>query len=78
MATFTEALTGIIPDIRTGAAAEVRSSLFGLARQLQEDSDSQSHSLQTWWQWLMTKATTVKRFRQFSLRFAKSGLANKA
>jgi len=52
MATFTEALTGIIPDIRTGAAAEVRSSLFGLARQLQQDPDSQSHSLQTWWQWL--------------------------
>jgi hypothetical protein len=52
MTTFTEALTGIIPDIRTGTAADVRSSLIGLARQLQQDPDSQAHSLQTWWQWL--------------------------
>lgn len=52
MTTFTEALIQIVPDIRTGTVADVRSSLIGLARQLQQDPDSQAHSLQTWWQWL--------------------------
>ena len=52
MTTFTEALIQIVPDIRTGTAADVRSSLIGLARQLQQDPESQTHSLQTWWQWL--------------------------
>ena len=52
MTTFTEALIQIVPDIRTDGAAAVRSCLIGLGRQLQEDPDSQTHSLQTWWQWL--------------------------
>ena len=52
MTNFTEALIQIVPDIRTDGAAAVRSCLIGLGRQLQEDPDSQTHSLQTWWQWL--------------------------
>ncbi|MCX5969109.1 MAG: hypothetical protein NTV57_16055 [Cyanobacteria bacterium] len=52
MTTFTEALIQIVPEIRTDGAAAVRSSLIGLGRQLQEDPESQTHSLQTWWQWL--------------------------
>jgi hypothetical protein len=52
MATFTQELTEIAPNIASHEAAAFRSSLIALGRQLQDEPDSQAHSLQTWWQWL--------------------------